>query len=201
MKYLVKIFAVVCFALISLSLSAQNKSYKVGDYYDDGTKQGVVFQVSEDGQHGKIVSLVQTKLRWCNRSTTSSKGGNVITKAQDLDDGEVNCNIIKGLAGLEDYHAFNWCRELGEGWYLPALRELKSLYDVKKVVGATLKEHKADKLAGIWFFSSSEIGPDFNSSRGGYSKNFAWVLSMSFGHPSHIAKDEHTVNVRAVAKF
>ena len=33
------------------------KTYKVGDYYDVGGKQGVVFAVTSDGRHGKIVSL------------------------------------------------------------------------------------------------------------------------------------------------
>ena len=31
--------------------STNAKTYKVGDYYDDGKKQGVVFQVSVDGKH------------------------------------------------------------------------------------------------------------------------------------------------------
>ena len=38
-------------------------TYKVGDFYDDGKKQGVVFEVSKDGKHGKIVSFNQTQLR------------------------------------------------------------------------------------------------------------------------------------------
>ena len=33
------------------------KTYKVGDYYDAEGKQGVVFAVTSDGRHGKIVSL------------------------------------------------------------------------------------------------------------------------------------------------
>ena len=33
------------------------KRYAIGDYYDVGGKQGVVFAVTPDGQHGKIVCL------------------------------------------------------------------------------------------------------------------------------------------------
>lgn len=40
---------------------AQNKTYKIGDYYNDGNGvRGYVFEVSADGRHGKIV---QCRLR------------------------------------------------------------------------------------------------------------------------------------------
>ena len=35
----------------------QSGGYEIGDYYDVGGKQGVVFAVTPDGQHGKIVCL------------------------------------------------------------------------------------------------------------------------------------------------
>lgn len=40
------------------------KTYKVGDLYDDGFKKGVVFEVSDDGKSGKIVSLEERTLNW-----------------------------------------------------------------------------------------------------------------------------------------
>ena len=45
---------------------AARKTYKVGDYYNENGKEGVVFEVSADGQHGKIVSMTQSRemLRW-----------------------------------------------------------------------------------------------------------------------------------------
>ena len=42
-----------------LNLSAQN--YKVGDVYEMSGKKGIVFEVSADGQHGKIISLTEPK--------------------------------------------------------------------------------------------------------------------------------------------
>lgn len=41
----------------SQSQAPQSNTYAVGDYYDDGDKQGVVFVVTPDGKHGKIVNL------------------------------------------------------------------------------------------------------------------------------------------------
>lgn len=52
-------------ALLAIStLSAQN--YKVGDIYNVNGKKGVVFEVSEDGKLGKIISteLVSDKMTW-----------------------------------------------------------------------------------------------------------------------------------------
>jgi hypothetical protein len=48
-----------------------NSLYSVGDYYNENGKEGVVFEVSDGGRHGKIVSLNQTKAtsdsakEWC----------------------------------------------------------------------------------------------------------------------------------------
>ena len=61
MKKLI-LFAFALFALFNLSA----QSYKVGDLYDVGGKRGVVFEASEDGKHGKIVSETQPaqKMTW-----------------------------------------------------------------------------------------------------------------------------------------
>lgn len=52
-----KLLTLLVALLAIVNLSAQN--YKVGDYYDVEGKKGVVFEVSEDGRHGKIIALTQ----------------------------------------------------------------------------------------------------------------------------------------------
>lgn len=52
-----KLLTLLVALLAIVNLSAQN--YKVGDYYDVEGKKGVVFEVSEDGCHGKIIALTQ----------------------------------------------------------------------------------------------------------------------------------------------
>lgn len=50
---------------VGQSSAPQSKSYAVGDYYDDGVKQGVVFVATPDGKHGKIVNLNELgELSW-----------------------------------------------------------------------------------------------------------------------------------------
>lgn len=56
---------VMLFAFFATSVvSAQTKTWKVGDIYDVNGKQGVVFAVTPDGQHGKIVSAQCIVATW-----------------------------------------------------------------------------------------------------------------------------------------
>lgn len=60
-----KKFLLLIIALCAIfTLSAQ--TYKVGDIYDVNGKKGIVFEVSEDGKHGKIISdsLTSDKMTW-----------------------------------------------------------------------------------------------------------------------------------------
>jgi hypothetical protein len=67
MKRLFAIVAVALFCLSAMSCEAEYvfgldgfvKHYKVGSYYNVDGKKGVVFEVSEDGLSGKIISLTE----------------------------------------------------------------------------------------------------------------------------------------------
>ena len=75
----------------------------------------------------------------------------------------------EGKVRWEDYPAFKWCRDLGEGWYLPAINEvlrIGHLYNngrikfdrkAREQFNNRLKEHggvKMDRL--MYYFSSTE---------------------------------------------
>lgn len=120
-------------------------SYKVGDYYPNPginvsdadavkTVEGIVFCVTDDGVHGKIISLVESSgLKW---NTTGGKD-----ETLDDVDGTVNWNIIKSKdASFTNYPAFAWCASLGDGWYIPAINELLA---VRTAWGATIEEKEA----------------------------------------------------------
>ena len=100
------------------------KTYKVGDYYNDGVREGVVFEVSADGRHGKIVSMKQSAeiLQWSSDSAEQKR----LLGADGETDGAANMAKVKAISGWEaKYPAFKWCADLGEGWYLPSIEELK----------------------------------------------------------------------------
>lgn len=59
------------------SQSSYSKTYKVGDSYDANGKQGVVFVVSPDGKHGKIVGLNNLgKMNWNSAVSACRNLGN-----------------------------------------------------------------------------------------------------------------------------
>ncbi|MBP3548153.1 MAG: serine/threonine protein kinase, partial [Alistipes sp.] len=50
-------------------LAFSEHKYCVGDYYNENGLEGVVFEVWDDGRHGKIVSLDEIKAPWDSRVT------------------------------------------------------------------------------------------------------------------------------------
>ena len=174
--------------------STNAKTYKVGDYYDDGKKQGVVFEVTPDGKHGKIVSLTESskELLWSSDSEERKR----FIGADDKMNGANNMAKIKSIAGWrEKYPAFAWCADLGEGWYLPAIEELKKFTlddDVHDAVNRTLAakgEELANKGALRWYWSSTED-----------DEFCAWSVLMSCGNTRSYHK-YYNGYVRAVSAF
>ena len=164
--------------------------YAVGDYYNDGKKEGVVFEVWDDGNSGKIVSMTQSasKLQWSSDETEQKRfvGANSETY------GAVNMAIIKAISGWESkYPAFKWCADLGEGWYLPAKEELGTIYSNKDVVNANL----VYKLSSSWYWSSTDY--NYHDSDGVFC---AWYVSMYDGYTSLSPKVNYYY-VRAVSAF
>ena len=149
-----KIFILLTF-LVSCSTFAFAQIYKIGDYYNDGKKEGVVFEVSEDGRHGKIVSMKQSakELQWSSDATAQK----YYTGADSYKDGLYNMNKIKSISGWEKkYPAFKWCADLGAGWYLPTQNELGVIYVNKDKINQILMANRMDLLGakgsyrGLW---------------------------------------------------
>jgi hypothetical protein len=157
------------------------KSYKVGDYYNVNGKQGVVFEVCDNGQHGKIVSLDQKQLPWC---TLDSQSIGVTSKS----DGQSNTDIVMSRSNYNNYPAFAWCREQGEDWHLPSQNELLSLYRVKNQINKVLRDRCKEMINGIWYWSSTE------------REFYAWYVHMGNGYTDNANKDFYRY-VRAVSAF
>lgn len=177
---------------------ATAKTYRVGDYYDDGKKKGVVFEVTASGKHGKIVSLTEAIANWAvnenfgtffNRDNPSKK----CIGADAKYDGANSMSKVKQIDGWrEKYPAFAWCADLGEGWYLPAIEELKKFTVDKTIhdaVNRTLAT-KGKKLANKGdYWSSTEL-----------DEFFAWNVNMFSGGTYTISKLGSN-HVRAVSAF
>ncbi len=164
------------------------KTYKVGDFYDDGTKRGVVFEVSPYGRHGKIVSVEQAEKQWAIEAVYSDKTG-----ATSMSDGKTNMKAIQSIwRWRKRYPAFAWCADLGEGWYLPARDELWAIYKAKGIINATLSFNGCTELNTVyWSSSSSEYGT---------YESCAWGVYLDDGYTDRYNKDVNRY-VRAVSAF
>ncbi|MBO7242716.1 MAG: PEGA domain-containing protein [Alistipes sp.] len=177
----------------SSSGNARKNAYKVGDYYDDGTKQGIVFYVDATGQHGKIVSLDQVEKQWCS-SAQFDKG--IVVGASSESDGKANTDKVMSRSDSAEYSAFVWCRAKGKDWYLPAIDELKLLLldsSVHEAVNRTLKKHRGDAL-----FSIGEHKCYWPSTE--YNEFCAWGVYMIDGGTDYLNKNYYRY-VRAVSAF
>ena len=165
------------------------KTYKVGDYYDDGTKKGVVFDVWDGGRHGKIVSLDQNKSKWCTNEQ-------IVVGADSKSNGKANTDKVMARGDANQYPPFVWCRNKGVDWYLPAIDELKLLLlndSVFDAVNITLAQKGGTKLCnkkfGEWYWSSTER-----------DESGAWSVYMGNGYTLNNGKN-YGDYVRAVSAF
>ena len=174
-------------------------AYKVGDYYNKNGKEGVVFWVDESGEHGKILSMTESgsKLQW---SSDKNEQGRLIG-ADSRTDGAKNLTAVKRIPDWQSkYPAFKWCADLGEGWYLPAIVELKlfTLNDaVYDKVNRTLSLHGGKPLLNNylhWCWSSTESSVESNE------VFCAWLVRMNVGDTSYSSKNFYYY-VRAVSAF
>lgn len=113
-------------------------NYAVGDVYPFvGTPQGIVFEISNGGKNGKIVSLVEKAGRWGTSPKDELGEGNTLIRDADNGKGATQALVHarKSASNFStDYAVFYWLYadinasdETG-AWYLPAKNELKSLY-------------------------------------------------------------------------
>lgn len=181
--------AVVVIAALMMVLgknSDDGRYYSVGDFYDDGTKKGVVFEVSEDGMHGKIVNLDEAELQWC---TDEQWDKDILVGANSDRDGKTNTDVVMQRSDYAEYPAFKWCREQGEEWYLPSLDELQSIYWEKGLINKTLTQNSYKEIRDSWYWSSTEKD-EFR----------AWLVYMYDGYTRYGTKSI-LYYVRAVSAF
>lgn len=115
--------------IISLASFAQVKDVKKGDILQVNGIKGIVFSVNEDGTHGKMMSVKAFRGKkdlYCVKSSFLKE-----LSMSDENDGKVNTLELFTYAStngipLTNYPVYNWCKSLGEGWYIPSINELKS---------------------------------------------------------------------------
>ena len=134
--------------------------YKVGDYYNENGKKGVVFYVDYTGEHGKIVSLDDLGGSYCFYNNLCPEAKNTFYGIDNREDGRVNLNnIMKLLEWRNRFPIINDIQQrLGQSWYLPAIEELEMLMLVRSEVNVTLKRYGKEigKRGDHLYWSSTE---------------------------------------------
>ena len=123
-KILLSLLSVCC-----LAAHAQFSDVSTGDIIDINGTKAIVYQVDESGCHGTAMSincLRGVKDSWCN----DSKLGNSLPPMSDERDGKANTQAVLDFAksrnAISKFPVFEWCTKLGEGWYVPSLKELEA---------------------------------------------------------------------------
>ena len=191
-----KFFSFFVIALLAIAVNAGNGNngttvtggpYKVGDYYNDGIKEGIVFEVYDGGWHGKIVSLDYSVEQWAVDAVHENATG-----ATAMAGGMSNMNKIKKLPNWKaNYPAFAWCASLGSGWYLPAKDELILICQNKEAINRCLNRRGYEGFDGKLFWSSTEHSE---------AEFCAWLVFMTNGFTYGNLKFNLTY-VRAVSAF
>jgi hypothetical protein len=190
-----KLFSFFVIALMAIGVNAGNGDngttmtdgpYKVGDYYNDGTKEGIVFEVYDGGWHGKIVSLDYSEEQWAVGAVYENRTG-----ATSATGGMSNMNRIKKMPNWKvNYPAFAWCASLGSDWYLPAKDELVLIYENRDAINMGLSRRGYEKIGKFDFYWSS------TESR----ENCVWFVYMRDGDADYYGKTFYNC-VRAVSAF
>ena len=186
--------------------------FQVGDYYNVNGKEGVVFEVDTSGRHGKIINMAVPKI---SRQWTSNDNENVRwIKASSKTDGLANMKAVQQQPNWhKKYPAFAWCADLGEGWYLPAIEELKVFTlnkHVHDMVNQTIAKkggvllYNVDKSGWLWYWSSTEGTRRQSLYQDGRSPETGaccvYIVNMFHGKTEDTPKNGYG-GTRAIAKF
>lgn len=163
------------------------RTYKIGDYYpiadDPLSAIGVVFYTTDDGTHGKIISLDEIiGLKWGPLMVTGTRSRILGTNNQII--------IQRQAHSIAEYEAFNWCLSKGKDWYLPAINELVAIYKQKDILNKSLSP----------LLRSSNLGDEIYMSSTEYNTSDVLVFHFENGQCFHQNK-RFSSRVRGVLAF
>ena len=166
--------------------------YEIGDIYDRNGVKGIVVMTQNDGRNGIIMSVDEVCLAWSTLKRKQLKK----MGATNSQDGEQNMAAIEryiaenGLS-WKDFPAFEWCKAKGDGWYLPSINELKTIYEHRDILSKCCEEHKGECLLKRWdYWSSSKNAEDKVIS-----------INMLSGRVNYTHEQSTLYLVRPIAKF
>ena len=157
--------------------------YRVGDLFSrviNGTLvEGIIFEVTPDEQHGKMIMLDQVSRTWRTTANNTTEGTN------NLYNGIDNLNVILGsygVSGLSNYPAFEYCynKHPDHQWYLPAIREFLPIHTNFAYINGVLTLHGTPiaydaNSRKYRYWSSTEPNGDISRT---HASTYKFVYSM-----------------------
>ena len=157
--------------LCCCAVTAGAQTYRVGDLYTapDGS-QGIVFFVFPDGTGGWVVALNDAPegCYWGSYVDITDLMDIMPTNYQELladTSGYTNTAIIRNQLNNNNYAA--GVVDFANGWYLPAMGQLRMLYSKRSILDTLLVAAGGTKFANGSYWSSSEV-----------SSTNAWVIEF-----------------------
>ncbi len=126
MKTMVFVCALCCFFMGAAN--AQFENAQKGDIIEINGIKAIVFSIDASG-HGSAMSvkaLRGKKKAWCSDKGIAKK---IPTYSET--DGKANTKAVFDFARengipLSKFPAFEWCQSLGDGWYIPSVKQLET---------------------------------------------------------------------------
>lgn len=122
-RYLLLMMSVCC-----LMAHAQFSNVNTGDIIDINGVKAIVFQVDETGCHGKAMSIIGlrgVKDSWCNNRKLAKALPEMTDESNGIANTQALIDFAKQNNALSNFPVFEWCTKLGDGWYIPSLKELE----------------------------------------------------------------------------
>ena len=171
--------------------------YEIGDYYNENGKEGIVIEVDQDGNNGKIISLYQspTTLQWASDSVEQNRLVGTIYMSEGVRN---LAKIVEIPNWMGKYPAFKWCFDYGKGWYLPSLQEVERFLifpAIREAINRGLTENGGTPLADVSYWSSTE--DDTQAGAGIFRAKYVNAKAMTAA--ANLKK--YKFYVRAVASF
>ena len=121
------IICVLCCTLWGAA-HAQFENVRKGDIIEINGTKALVFAIDGEG-HGSAMcvnALRGRKDAWC----ADKKAANIVNAYSETD-GMANTQAVYDYAqsngiNLSQFPAFEWCHSLGEGWYIPAVKQMEA---------------------------------------------------------------------------
>lgn len=174
------------------SLTISNK-YNIGDYYQDNKgNRGIIYELDEANEHGKIVSLndVASDVKFSYKNRIKE-----LVNTSSYRDAAHNHTLIKRI---DKWHkifiGFKRCEEYGYGWKLPAVNDLILILTTPAVRNALIK-YGGGLVPGSYMSSTYSFNKyDFIFNEGFYYDGIDARLELFLA-------DDKIEHVRAIYEF